>query len=97
MKKREKMETANIILAVGYVLAVPPLLQIVKALKHPNGKMFKTGISWRVALGGELIGAILITVGWVLRGNVGGWLINGVWSIIFSVLWLRAEAKHKND
>ena len=83
------------LLIVGYILAVPPLLVILPALRQPAAPMKRLGLRWpwRVALTCELIGALLIAFGWLWSGNISGFWINGIWALIFSGLWIRAETK----
>ena len=87
----------TIMLVVGYILAVPPLLVILPALREPKAPMKRLGLKWpwRVALASELIGALLITFGWLGFGNTGAVAINGSWSVILGGLWFRAERKSK--
>ena len=70
----------TVILAIGYVLAVPPLFRLRHAWTHRQWWMYAA----------ELAGALLITLGWALRGGWGAVAINGAWSLIFGlgfVLW----------
>ena len=85
----------TILLVIGYILAVPPLLVIVPALKQPAAPMKRLGLKWpwRVALASELSGALLITLGWLRFGNTGAVVINGSWSVILVGLWVRGELK----
>lgn len=83
------------LLVLGYIAAVPPLFVIIHALKKPSANMFNSSLPRRAVLASEVFGALLITIGWLARGNVSAWIINGLWLIIFSVLWFRAERKSK--
>lgn len=66
----------NVLLIIGYVLAVPPLLRL--------RWIWRERIWWAYAI--ETIGAASITLGWLLRGNnTGAVLVNGGWTLIWGL------------
>lgn len=80
-------------LIIGYVLAVPPLLGIVRALREPAGRLLWIPVPSRVALASELIGAGCVTAGFIALGRPSSWAFNGLWVIVCSTIWLRSENK----
>jgi len=74
------METSSAVLAAGYVLSVPPL---VPALYR---RMWK-GRDVRLFAAEEL-GAALVTAGWIAKGNTGGAVFNGLWTVGLGVAWV---------
>ena len=78
-----------LLLIVGYVLAVPPLFRL--------WRVWRERIWWAYAA--EAIGAACIALGWWMRGNTGGAMINGGWAILWGValpLWtLLQRSRHR--
>lgn len=66
------------LLVVGYVLAVPPLPFLRRILRE-NRYHFAAV---------ESAGALLITIGWLVRGRTVAVLINGVWLLAWTSLWV---------
>lgn len=86
-------DATRITLIVGYVLAVPPLLGIVRAFRHPDGRLKWIPVPSRLALASELIGAGCVTAGWLAAGNRSGAIFNGLWTVFVTTIWLRSENK----
>lgn len=81
---------ANVALILGYVLAVPPLFVLRRIWRA----------RWWPGYTAELVGALLIALGWAVKGNVGAVVINGAWALLFGVLfplragrWFRKRTK----
>ncbi|MEO9255532.1 MAG: hypothetical protein ABI305_08340 [Tepidiformaceae bacterium] len=77
-------------LILGYVLAVPPLFVLRRIWRA----------RWWPGYTAELVGALLIALGWAVKGNVGAVVINGAWALLFGVLfplragrWFRKRTK----
>lgn len=83
----------KITLIIGYILAVPPLFALFLALRHPEGRARFLNLPWRVMLASELIGAGCVTAGWIAAGNRSSGVFNGLWVVVCSTMWLRAENK----
>ena len=83
----------KITLGIGYVLAIPPLFGIIRALREPAGRLLWIPVPSRVALTSELIGAGCVTAGFIAAGEPGSWAFNGFWVIVCSTIWLRSENK----
>ncbi len=77
-----------ILLVVGYILALPPLLLLIPRL-NKKFSLWPGGF----VLAAEFAGAILISLGWFLRDNIIGSLINGSWVVILAGLVYRAKRK----
>lgn len=81
----------NLLLILGYLLAVPPLFVLVRAFK-------KWTTSWPgvLVLAAEGLGALFVTLGWLGKNQIAPVIINGSWLVIFSGLWLRFALKKKS-
>ncbi len=79
----------RIMMRLGYLLAVPPLFLIIPSFKK-DGKW--PGLLPSLA---EVIGATLITGGWILRRRGLLSFVNGTWLVVFSSLWLRQTLAKK--
>jgi len=84
-----------VLVIVGYLLGVPPLLVLTRALKAPSARIGATRVEWRLVLLAEVVGMVLLTVGWLLRGDVQSTLVYGAWLVVVSFLWFRAERTHR--
>ncbi len=80
---------STVLLAIGYVLAVPPLFRL--------WRVWRKRIWWAYAI--ETAGAALITIGWWQRGNnPGAVIINGGWTVLWGVafpLWALFGVHHE--
>jgi hypothetical protein len=83
----------KVTLAVGYALAVPPLLAIVPAFRNPAGRTRVLSIPHRVIIAAALLGAGCITAGWFATGVRARNAVNVGWVIVCTTIWLRAENK----
>jgi len=83
----------KITLGIGYVLAIPPLFGIIRALREPAGRLLWIPVSSRIALTSELVGAGCVTAGFIALGRTSSWIFNGLWVVVCSTIWLRSENK----
>jgi hypothetical protein len=83
----------KVTLAVGYALAVPPLLAIVPAFRDPAGRTRFLAIPHRVIIAAALLGAGCVTAGWFATGARARNAVNVCWVIACTTIWLRAENK----
>jgi len=86
-------DATRITLVVGYLLAVPPLFGIVRALRHPDKPLRWVRVPARIALTSELIGAGCVVAGQLAMGNGPGAIFNGLWTVFVTTIWLRSENK----
>jgi hypothetical protein len=69
------------LLVLGYVLAVPFTIWV------PGfQRLWKRREVWVLAV--EEVGAGLISVSWAVKGNTGGAVFNGFWTVGLLVAWL---------
>lgn len=83
----------KITLAAGYALAVPSLLAIVPALRHPDRRSQIAGIPNRLVIAAELLGAGCVTAGWFAAGHRASNTVNILWVCACTTIWLRSENK----
>ncbi|MGH2364683.1 MAG: hypothetical protein ACRDHX_08530 [Chloroflexota bacterium] len=83
------------LLIVGYLLGIPPLLVLTRALKAPGARIGATRVEWRLVLLAEVAGMVLLAAGWLLRGDMQSTLVYGAWLVVVSFLWFRAERIHR--
>lgn len=83
----------KVTMAVGYALAVPGLLGIVPALRNPAGRAPVVGLPNRAVITAELFGAGCVTAGWFAGGYRATNIINVLWIIACTTVWLRSENK----
>lgn len=70
------MSLAVVVLALGYLLSVPPLFTLRRAWRE----------RWWWAYAAETVGAALVTLGWVLYGGrTGAVIVNGAWTVLFAI------------
>ncbi|MDZ7728837.1 MAG: hypothetical protein U5Q44_11945 [Dehalococcoidia bacterium] len=70
------MSVAVAVLVLGYLLSVPPLFR----LRHA----WRT--RWWLAYTAEVVGAALVTLGWLLYGGrMPAVFINGAWTVAFGI------------
>ncbi len=84
-------QATRITLAIGYMLAVPGLLVVWRALRDPVGRTFR--LPNRAVIVAELIGAGCVTTGWFVAGSRWANAVNTLWVIACTTFWLRAENK----
>ncbi|MGI8858496.1 MAG: hypothetical protein ACR2JW_22370 [Thermomicrobiales bacterium] len=83
----------KVTLIAGYVVAVPALLGIVPALRNPAGRAPVVGLPNRAVIAAELLGAGSVTAGWFAAGHRSTNVVNVLWLIACTTIWLRSENK----
>ncbi|MDB5078634.1 MAG: hypothetical protein JWP00_558 [Chloroflexi bacterium] len=82
----------NLILALGYILAVPALFIIIPGFRKTS-RSKPSGL----VMAAEVLGTGLIVIGWLGLGNYMAVLINATWLVFISVYWWRRQSGEKAD